>query len=95
MDRRRFVLTMTAGVASSLAWIRGGSFAAYAASSVTQVDSEDVARGLVLAILPFDDQRFPRIDPESIRQRMYALFSLDGDASFTGALLLFDSIGAW
>jgi hypothetical protein len=90
MDRRRFVATTTAAAFAAIAWIRGGPLGAHAALPARSSSADDIARGLVRAILAIDAPRFPRIDPETVRQRMYAMFSLEADAQFAGALTLFD-----
>jgi hypothetical protein len=93
MDRRQFVVAGGASAFAALAWLRGiGKANALAAAAQPTVQ---VALGVVQAILPFEDPRFPTMTPEDVRKRMYAIFSLDDDVSFASSLALFDNIGAW
>jgi hypothetical protein len=96
MDRRQFVAGSGASAFAALGWLRGfGQATALAAVADAARPSIKVALAVVEAILPFEDRRFPLIAPENVRKRMYAIFSLDGDASFASTLALFDSVGAW
>jgi hypothetical protein len=95
MDRRQFVVASGASAFAALAWLRGIGQGSALAAVGAEAPPTQVALAVVKAILPFEDPRFPAIPPDAIRRRMYAIFSLDDDASFASTLALFDSIGAW
>lgn len=95
MDRRRFVISASASALSGLAWLRTCSKAVLAASAAN-ASSDSVFGALVTAVLPFEDPRFPKVDPSSIRARVASSLSAPGDSGlFEASIMLFDSIASF
>ncbi|HEY7980324.1 MAG TPA: hypothetical protein VID19_02485 [Candidatus Eremiobacteraceae bacterium] len=96
MDRKQFVVASGVSAFAALAWLRGiARGSALAATPDAAESAQQVALGVVQAILPFEDHRFPAMSPEDVRKRMYSIFSLDDDAAFESSLALFDTIVLW
>ncbi len=96
MDRRQFVVSASASALAALAWFRGpGRLDSLALGSTLESGTQDVALGITRAILPFEHPHFPKIAPADVRNRMYALFSLNEDSGFTSSLVLFNALEAW
>jgi hypothetical protein len=96
MDRKQFVVASSASAFAALAWLRGSrALSAIAATATPALDTQNITLGIVRAVLPFEHDRFPRIEPNDVYLRMNAIFALEGDVKFASTLALFDALQAW
>jgi hypothetical protein len=58
-------------------------------------DYRPIVRGLIEAVLAFEDPRFPKVRVEEVQDRLLALFPLEAEARYVGlqkAFMLFDDV---